>query len=671
MAQQSVELYGRGRVLRFVTDALERSGERDTPPLVLMTGPRGSGKTVLIDRIETDNKAGWPTARLDFALKPDATPAQIMLAIGTELHRHTPLVGKIQIPLLGMGISALTLDSNKSSSPEEQLDGRLRTGRIGTSFASVAADAAKLLPSPEQQAMLTEAGALLGWIVDGFKGRQLGARMAWYKRNFDPGDGTRYGPLLELYARWCIAVNDREKAEVRGNARRDVWRALCEAFLADLRSEFDRATLRHDKRTANCLLLLDNTDATIGVEFLETLAECRRLAMDQTDPLLIVAAQRIRPKLRPPVGPPIGAAEEKLSYAVLRTATRDPEAPAAPWYPVRLTELSVENLEKIVTSHLLSSSWHDQQFVHEVTGGHSAAVERLAGVLRRARPGSDLRDLVTPVVEDSLLEDLRPARLDDRSLGAMAVFGATLHPQPNPAAKVFAVLGWADVNELDVRDRFLDLMWASDEGGFTIRPLPRLLLTRWLARDASMWDDVHEAFLAHYRPRETSDPDPVCYHQLALITSLPGNGLDAIAAHLDRRLPDAATGVSRDWDKVSSARRWEESLSGITTAPNRLRQSVSELAAKIGTPDLHPEARDVVMQLAGISVAGDRRRIVARLLAGLWLYNDRLFDPKHTLAGLIAREYLQLAQVTPGDNEVFYGRASHFRQIAREWEDRL
>jgi hypothetical protein len=625
----------------------------------------------LIDRIEEDNKAGWPTARLDFALKPDATPAQIMLAIGTQLHSRTPLVGKIQIPLLGMGISALTLDPNQSSSPSEQLDRRLKGGRIGTSFASVATDAATLLPSPEQRAMLTEAGALLGWIIDGFKGRQVGARMSWYKRNFDPGDGARYGPLLELYARWSIAVDAQEEAEVRGNSRRDVWRALCAAFLADLREGFDHASLWHDKRTANCLLLLDNADAPIGVEFLETLAECRRMAMDETDPLLVVAAQRTRPKLRPPVGQAIGAAEQRLSYALLRAPTRDPEVPAAPWYPVRLTELRVENLEKIVTSRLLSSSWHDQQFVYEVTGGHSAAVEKLAGVLRRERPGSDLRDLVTPAVEDALLADLRPAGLGNRELGAMAVFSATLRPHPDPAARVFAALGWSDVNELDVRDRFLDLMWASDETGFTIRPLLRLLLARWLARSASRWDDVHEAFLAHYRPREASDPDPMSYHQLALITSLPGSGLDTIAARLECRLPDAATGVPVDLDKIQSAQRWDESLSDITTAPNRLRQSVGELAGTIGTPDLYSEARDVVVQLAGISVVGDRRRIVARLLAALWLYNDRLFDPKHTLAGLIAREYLQLAQVTPGDNEIFYGRASHFREIAREWEDRL
>jgi hypothetical protein len=409
------------------------------------------------------------------------------------------------------------------------------------------------------------------------------------------------------------------------------------------------------------------------VEFLETLAECRRMHADETDPLLVVAAQRVRPRLRPPVGPSIGAADERLGYARLRAATRDPEVPAAPWYPVQLTELTVENLEKIVTSHLLSSSWHDQQFVHEVTGGNSAAVERLAGVLRRARPGCDLRDVVTPAVKDALLDDLRPARLSDRDLGAMAVFAATLRPQPDPAARVFAVLEWSDVSELDIRDRLLDLMWASDEPRFTIRPLPRLLLTWWLSRSATLWEDVHQAFLAHYRTRENRENrDLLSYHQLALIKSLPAGGdLDAIAAHLDSRLPDAATGVSGHPDETLSARSWDESLSGIATAPNRLRQSVADRAEKIGSPPLHPEARDVVIQLAGISVAGNRRRIVARLLTALWLYNDRLFDPRHTLAGLIAGEYVQLAQVTSGDNEVFYSRASHFRKIAREWEERL
>ena len=664
MARQSGELYGRGRIARFVTDALDRSGKRDTPPLMLMIGIGGSGKTAVLDHLEADNKASWPTARLDFALKPDATPAQIMLAIGTQLQRGARGVGKIQIPLLEIGICALTLDRDSSLSLEEQLDKRLSSGLNGDSLASVASGAATLLPSPEQ-AVINQAGKFLGWIVDSSKRRRLSDRVDWYKQNFDPGNGTSRGPLLELYARWGIAVDDQERDEVRSNARRDVWHALCRAFLADLRNEIDRATVRHDKRTANCLLLLDNADTGIGVEFLETLAECRSEAADQTDPLLVVAAQRTRPKLRPPVGRSVGVGETRFSYATLRAATVDPENPATPWYPVLLTGLSIQNLEKLVSSHLLGSPWRDWQFVHEVTGGHPAAVAKLAKVLRHAQPDSDLRALVTSPLEDALLTALRRP-LENRDLDAMAVFGATLSPGPGPAARVFAALDWS-VNELDVKDRFLDLMWACDETAFTIHPLPRLLLTRWLAREASLWDKVHQAFLAYYRANEASAPAPVSYHALALITSLSGGGLDAIAAHLDGRLPGAPGGR----DKTQSARQWDDSLWDITAAPNRFRQSVAELADTIHTPDLFREPRDVVTQLAGISMAGDRQRIVARLLAALWLYKDRLFDPKHTLAELIAHEYLQLAQVTSGDNEVFYGRASHFRNIAHNWEDSL
>jgi hypothetical protein len=655
-------LFGRGRVLRFVADALDRSRNRETPPVVLLIGPRGSGKTVVIDRLEADNRSSAPTARLDFELTRDASPAQVMLDIGTLLSPGVARVGRVRFPLLGIGLIAVTLDPDSPVSAAEQLATRLRArgGLSGKALADLAAQAGRLLPSPEQQAMVSEAGAVLGWILDGISRRRLDGYLDWYARVAGRGNGTSTGPLLALHQQWRTAVS-ADDTEARRDARRDVWRALCAALLADLRAEFNSAGLWHGLRTTNCLLLLDNAGSPAGAELLETLAECRRKAAGQTDPLLVVAALGTRPGIQPPVGPPVSAADERLSHAGWLSAARDPEAPRSPWYPVQLTELSIGNVGSIVGSHVLGKVWRDVDFVHAVTGGHSAAAWEIARLLGRAGPGFDPRDLLTREVEDTLLGMLRPARLTDEQLAAMAVFGVTLHPQLKAGAGVFRSLGWRHVNELDIWDHFLDLMWAHGEDGFTIRPLPRLLLSRWLARDADLWERAHEGFLAHYRTREARDPVAEQYHLLALTTSAPDGNLGKVAAYLNGLLDRADRSVAQ----------WNDYLVAITAAPNRLRHAAAERAASGAARDLRGDAEDVVKRMAGVSAPGDRLRTVTRLVAARWLSSDRLFDPERRLARLLDREYYELTQLTVGESDVFYAEASNFRRVAREWEDRL
>lgn len=646
--------------------------------MMILMGPGGSGKTAVEERLAAIHRVRSPTARLDFALKPDATPAQVMLAIVSELHAHKDRPGKVEFPLLGMAIIALTLDPDDPLPLAEQLNRRLQSRISGKAFADYVAQAAALLPDTVPRAIVGEAAKILGWIFDKVKGSRLEARLRSYAQNVTPGTGL--DPLLELYRSWRDSLRDEKDedgAKARQQAREDVWRGLCAAFLADLRA-FSTAGWWSEKAT-NCLLLLDNADAGIGTELLTTLAECRAKARGESDPLLVVAAQRTRPSLRPPAGQPVDSTGEGLSYPGWLESTRDPEAPGGPWYPVWLTDLTADNVGKAVTTHVLGRSWHDQQFVHEVTGGHPAAVWELADMLDHAEPGTLPRDLVTPEVEGALLNWLRPAEMTNAQLDALAVFAATLRPGPEAAAKVFAALGWQDIDVLATGERFRDLMWASDEDGLAIRPLPRLLLTRWLARDADLWRRVHEGFQACYRGNEARDPAPVWFHELALVASLSGGNLGKVAADLDKRLiaerdggdaavvSGAGTGGSRDGGEGEMPAEWDKVLCELTMAPNRLQHAVAGRGPALEAPGLRPEAHDVVKQLVGTSKAGDRLRIISRLVAALWLHNDRLFDPTHTLASLICTEYQQLAQITPGDCKVFYDKAADFRAIACSW----
>lgn len=249
MAQQSAEVYGRERIRAFVAEALDRSRNRHapTPPIMILIGPGGYGKTKLLEDLADDHKSSSPTVRLDFAGNPDATPAQVMLAIGRPLEVHVRGVGSVRFPLLMMGISAIILRGDGTGSLVDQLDARLRAhgGISGQAVSSLTANAAKLLPSPEQQAVVTEGGAAIGWLVDWIRRRQLGMRLDWYARSGNPesGDDAGYGPLLALRDRWYESRN-ADDAEIRRAASLHVWRVLCRALLADLRA-FPKAGVWH------------------------------------------------------------------------------------------------------------------------------------------------------------------------------------------------------------------------------------------------------------------------------------------------------------------------------------------------------------------------------------------------------------------------------------------
>jgi hypothetical protein len=665
LAIKPARLYGRERIRRFVADALGRTANRDmpTPPIMIVTGPAGYGKTSLLAGLADDHKGSSPTAWLDFAGNPDATPMQVMVAIANSMGIRGS-GGSVRFPLLMMGISAITLDGDSMHSLADQLNARLRSGGpSGQASTPVAEDAARLLPFADGRALIPEggAGSRLG---DALWRRQLGERLDWYARNRVPGrsDHSAYGPLLALHDRWAKfqAAHDEE-------ARRDVWRVLCRALLADLRT-YAKATLWRGARTSNCLLLLDNADAPIGRAFLEELAEARRRTAEGPDPLLVVAAQETRPRLQPAAGVPQASADEDLSYREWASAARDREVPVSPWYPVQLTGLSLGHVRDVVASHVLRTSEKDAQFTYMVTGGHPCAVRELARMLAAIPdplpPGFDLRALVNREAEDTLLDMVRPRNLRDADLDAMAVFGITLRPRLAPGNSALRSLGWAGVSELDVRDRFLDLMWArEDEGAFTIQPLYRWLLTRWLARDRDRWQVTHEAFLAHYRASQGQDLDAVLYHELALTTmSAPGS------------LHHVVRSLAREFERTDGPNngQWNDLLAAVTTAPNRLVQADAEYQAPYVATMLPHDIWEVIQRLEGTWERGDDSgllKTVARLVAARWLFNDPLFDPKRKAALPLAEGYRELARMTPGNAEVFYRQASKFRTIEREWED--
>lgn len=683
------EFYGWERVRKFVAEALDRSRNKSapTPPIMILVGPSGYGKTELLEDLAKAHRGSSPTVRLDFAGNPDATPAQIMLAIGRPLEEHVPGVGSARFPLLMTGISAIALREGGLGSLADQLATQLRTGGgiSGSAVTNLTSNAAKLLPSAEQRALVTSGGTAIGGVIDWVRARQIRRRLVWYARSGNPEgmDGSDYGPLLALRDRWLESLNAGDP-EVRRAARLHVWRVLCRALLADLRA-FPKAGLSHGERTTNCLLLLDNADAPVSKEFLEMLAETRLKATDGADSLVVVAAQRTRPALQPAVGPARDPAEGGLSYQEWLKATLSPGIPMSPWYPVRLAGLSLGQVREIVSSHVLRKAENDAKFTYAVTGGHPGAVRELARVLA-AIPDPlpadfDPRTVVSRQEEDTLISMIRPASLSETDLAAMAVFGLTLHPRLKVGDHVFRSLAWNsvkglawnNVKELDVQERFLDLMWARGEDAFGIRPLYRWLLTRWLARDKDLWREAHESFVAHYRTSEGYDPAAERYHQLALTTMSSLGNLHEVAKYLAEqfaRLGDRMIGGARVLADLR-ADEWNDTLASITTAPNRLMEADAE-RWELGAVSVLPrDPWEVVRRMDRIGRPDDPLRVITRLVAARWLFNDLLFDPKRKTSLMLTEDYLELARITPGDANagVFYAEAGHYRKIVREWED--
>src|SRR5690348_759781 len=105
---------GTTTITEFVAACLERDTPADRPlPVVLIVGPRGTGKTTLLDRLDDSLSESRPRARVDLGCPgTDRDPVEIMARLSSQLHRRVAYVGTIGFPLFGLGLLALDLDQS-------------------------------------------------------------------------------------------------------------------------------------------------------------------------------------------------------------------------------------------------------------------------------------------------------------------------------------------------------------------------------------------------------------------------------------------------------------------------------------------------------------------------------------------------------------------------------
>lgn len=674
-------MYDRDRIIRFVGEGLTRKGIPKRPiPVVLLTGPRGSGGSLVLDELWSRYADECLGVRLNLASAQGME--DVVLALTFGLGRRVFPISQISFRRVGMLLKALSfIDNGGGRTAFEAYMSAPAPESQGDSALEVWAARAGQLMTPEHRVLAEAAAGLLGALQSAVN-RHRDKRVLRWLAEYGVVGGGGFDSLWDLYRLHRGRADGAPPPRV-------VAKTLCAALLADLRADFND-TSRWFQRPRNCLVLLDDAGAGTGALFLELLTECRsenhgdrsegrsegRGEGGRPDPAVVVAVQRRR------AAGALAPTDDRLAFSVRHPAAPGDSDRPVWWYPVALAELKGESVVELCRSSVLGNHNRDAEYLRELTGGHPEAVALLAGVLARmeaeglaGRTPPDPRLLLAQplapdgepanlwaaetreghTVEAQLLrrvfaEDLvagpdgAPDPAANPELDAMAVLALTPGLRLGACNAALRFLGWRQTNAATATGRLTAALWLDQtpQGEATaLHPLAALLLRRWLARRPEVWRDAHQGYIAHY----AGAPDAALrhHHVLALAEPSRREPVTTVVGYLEGEL--AAREQTAGWVTV---------LEQVTAAPNRLRSS--------GDP------RSLVTALAGVADSSDRRQALTRLVVARWIHRDRCADPTHRLAKTIANEYERLAEYVQ-DDEVLYREAARYRGIERYWKD--
>ncbi|WP_046469476.1 hypothetical protein [Allosalinactinospora lopnorensis] len=580
-------------------------GER--PPILVFTGVDGSGKTTLLKQTGgvLNQKAPW--AFVDCAEYSPTDLPKLLTEIKVQLSRYCPGFGRLRFPRLELGLAVTKeevdftsqkqafrqlselVESQTRRHPkavEEILDGMVGDV-VGEMFTAQTTLPAKLLRAPTERLVTAVASRALN------SPRLLRWGQNWYGHRDQRLPYTPIDGLAQLN-RWAHTPQRLQQRD----------KLLIEALLADVRAAFDRGRPARSGRY-NCVILLDNAHTDLGRAVLEHLQKLRRnfqTAGLTAEPLLVVASSR---------KPLPGDALEQHPLPEFTDAETD-------WLASHLPEEADPRLPKLI---------------HLFTGGYPAA----AGYLVRtacARPSAaegGISTLLTTEIEDdaaatttvetrlrnglveALLKQPEHQSFPDEALEPLATCAAA---RTQEEAEWLAAT-YADSSLVDP-----DLLWQTglwdEQRATAAHALLRWLLLRQLARrEAGQpdWKTVHGEL--RDRCRDDGDVAGELYHTLA------GGDLPEVARRLTGFLP--GSGIAQSWLSL---------LLSVVKAPR--------MAPDSGPSAPFEQQIELTRSMAGESPAHLVQ--VARVVAGLWLANDRCTGPDRAdLHGEIAINYRRIA----------------------------
>ncbi|MEU2614815.1 hypothetical protein ABZ570_24995 [Micromonospora sp. NPDC007271] len=591
MPNDPSDVRGRDRALAIVREFATRPESKGLPttrrtPILIFTGPKGCGKTALLDVLQNELQGKVPYARVNCGTLKSTTAWEVLSLLAFDLNRNAAGFRPIPFPRF---VTAQVAISAQIDSPgpaarltiRTALENARRLDQLRTFLGNLAQDVSGAIPGVSAVPGATTAAQyapnlILNGLVSWRRGRRvmLGEGLEWY----GSGDNA-YDQLV-----WLNKLTREDASEAE---RKDATELLWAAFLADLRAGF--AKRRAARWSLNCVLLLDDIDSKPGRLLYRALADARR---GEADPLTVVAtsAGDVVRHVAPDEEIPFA---EKASYDDYLERRQGPFASDS--YPVALRDLTLDEVKDMVSDVAgprLGARRAVAAEVYRVTGGHPAATAVIVKAIGDQTGGhTSVKRLLesrwrgpvdkAPVtVEERLLRELlgRPA---DAVLAALEACSAARDvEQADELARSGLVSPARDgaglvPAELRTHD--------TGTGREVMLPALRHLLLRRLAATPERWTAVHTWL------RDNGRESDRFYHALAL------RDIDAVVQRLEELLPDA--------------RAWFAELDTVTAAPS----------------DLDTDETDPTRVLAAAGHAGpadEPGRTIARVVVALWAAND-------------------------------------------------
>jgi len=128
-------LAGRTALSLLIRDCLTRdraAARGRTLPIVVLHGPRGSGKSTLLDQLAAEFPL-IPLARVDFNVRSERQPRDILSALVFELSRRRDHFGVLQFPRFLLGVLVVDASANRSDrdAARRRVRDLVRRGRAG------------------------------------------------------------------------------------------------------------------------------------------------------------------------------------------------------------------------------------------------------------------------------------------------------------------------------------------------------------------------------------------------------------------------------------------------------------------------------------------------------------------------------------------------------------
>jgi hypothetical protein len=645
---------------------------RDDPPVVVLTGGRGMGKTAVLKQLRHVYREITPVALADCeaVTLPEDPGSGWTPVIGAlpdlvaQFAARVRAAPSVQFPRLSLGLVAVASiswtreDESRARRDLQSLGPVLATvhskGEAATGWVTKVLTklAATTLDSVVPMAGLL-AEATVETVLEETFSRIQRRSADWYGTYPQAGGNGRIG-LRQL------AVDFERGGDLRRRAEDHLVLALVE----DLVRAY-RGTARGTRR-GRPVLLLDNAHTVLGRQLVEPVL--RRRAAGGRDQIAVFASSRVRD-------------HEGLTHAVRR---RLPEvAHGSHW--ARSTEVTsgilAVGLTPLNASHVQAAFDRSDpagrtpaglaRGVHRLTGGRPLGVALFAQAAGEARepatlvPGAlfdctvELREDRPPVrVADELLRQLLPGQRPD-VLSVLAAAHGEESARLLARTRLRGVPMDGDVALL-VRDLLRAEDWQVGPDHFVADPLLRsLLLHRLRFQDGdhphyAVWRAVHESLRGAYVPGGSFPSVPHRLHQELVL-----GGAGACVTHL--RVQFELGDVARWLDALRfiASAPYPRPLGGGGPDPRRAVALGREAAGSLP---------DEETGLAGLDERAAQLQLqLRRLLHAVWLLSDPLALPDDEVTEKMAFELRQLSGRHPTGNSLLWDAATHWPQDIRAW----